>query len=68
MYMEVMKGKTLHGQVTKGLAARLSGLHSVDSRESLRCQSRALASQKLCYRKFTLTAASRPKIKSDMVA
>lgn len=51
----------------KALAARVSGLYSADSRESLRCKIRALALLKLCSREFTQTAAAKPKIKSDMV-
>lgn len=50
-----------------GRAARVSGLYSADSRESLRCKIRALALLKLCSREFTQTAAAKPKIKSDMV-
>lgn len=36
----------------KVLAARVSGLHSEDSRESLRCKIRALALLKLCSREL----------------
>lgn len=65
--MEVIKGRavvTLYYQITRGLAARISGLYYADSRESLGYQTRAPPLLKLYSGKFTQTAAARTKVKS----